>query len=185
MGDPALELPADYLTVDGLEHVLEAGDTGGDLSPGDSMAPGDRPGDMWTLDDAIRHLAVTKRTILRKLKNGELAGYKVPGPFGPEWRIYPSAKGNDIADDLSPPRLSPGDPVVSPPDPGMLEELRRQISNLKSENQSLHKELQGANWRNGYLESQVQSQEAQLKLLTDSRHKPGRWARFCSWFAGR
>lgn len=185
MGDPALELPSDHLTVEGLEHVLEAGDTGGDLSPGDIMAPGDPAGDMWTLDDATRHLAVTKRTVLRKLKNGELVGYKVPGPFGPEWRIYPGDRADDATGDLSPPKPSPGDPVVSPPDPALIEELRRQISDLKSENQSLQKDLQGANWRNGYLESQVQSQDTQIKLLTDSQHKAGWWVRLCSWFVGR
>jgi hypothetical protein len=55
------------------------------------------------------------------------------------------------------------------------------------------KELQGAYWRNGRLESQVeelqkivQFQEEQLrehmKLLTDSQHKPGWWAKFSTWF---
>ena len=81
MGDPTVKLKANHLTVEGLEHVLEAGDTGDDLSPGDIMAPSDQPGDMWTLDDATRKLGVTKRTVLRKLKNGELTGHKVPGPF--------------------------------------------------------------------------------------------------------
>jgi hypothetical protein len=185
MGDPALEVPTDHLTVEGLEHVLEAGDTGGDLPPGDIMAPGDPAGDMWTLDDAVRHLTVTKRTVLRKLKNGELAGYKVPGPFGQEWRIYPDDRADDIAGDLSPPKSSGTDPVVSPPDPSLIEELRRQISDLKSENQSLQKDLQGANWRNGYLESQVQSQETQIKLLTDRQHKQGWWTRLYSRLGGR
>lgn len=185
MGDPALELPADHLTVEGLEHVLKTGDTGGDLSPGDSMAPGDPPGDMWTLDDATRQLGVTKRTVLRKLKNGELAGYKVPGPFGQEWRIYPGDKSGDTAGDLSPAIESPGDLGVSPPVPSLVEELRRQVNELKSENQSLQKELQAASWRNGYLESQVQSQDMQIKLLTDSQHKVGWWRRFCSWALGQ
>lgn len=182
MGDPALEVSADHLTVDGLEHVLEAGDTGGDLSSGDITAPGDTGGETWTLDDAARLLGVTKRTVLRKLKNGELTGYKVPGPFGQEWRIHPGDKGGDKGDDQSPATASPGDLGVSPPVSPLVEELRRQVNELKSENQSLQKELQAASWRNGYLESRVENQEVQMKLLTDSQHKPGRWARFCSWF---
>jgi excisionase family DNA binding protein len=185
MGDPALEASSDHLTVEGLEHVLEGGDTGDDLSPGDIMAPGDRGGDMWTLDEATRLLGVTKRTVLRKLKSGELTGYKVPGPFGQEWRIYPGDKAGDMAGDLSPAIASPDDLGVSPPVPALVEELRRQLDELKSENQSLQKELQAASWRNGYLESQVQSQDTQIKLLTDSQHTAGWWRRFCSWFTGR
>ena len=56
-----------------------------------------------------------------------------------------------------------------------------------------NKELQAAYWRNGRLENQVeelqqvvQFQQEQLrdhmKLLTDSQHKPGWWAKFSSWF---
>jgi hypothetical protein len=55
------------------------------------------------------------------------------------------------------------------------------------------KELQGAYWRNGRLENQVeelqkvvQFQQQQLtehmKLLTDSQHKKGWWAKFATWF---
>lgn len=184
MSDPALELPINYLTVEGLEHVFEPGDNGGDLSPGDSTPPGDQPADIWTVDDAIRHLGVTRRTILRKLKNGELVGYKVPGPFGQEWRIHPVDKGGDFTGDLAPPSLSSGDQPVSPPDSGLVDEFRRQILELKTENQTLQKELQGAHWRNGYLESQMLEREKEIKLLTDSQRKVGMWRRICKWLAG-
>lgn len=184
MGNSAKKLAADHLTVDGLEHVLEADDIGGDLSPGDSQATGDPPREMWTLETAMRHLGVTKRTVLRKLKTGELTGYKVPGPYGHEWRIYPGDSCDDTASDLSPPALTPGDPEQSPGVTVLVEELRRQITELKSENQGLQKDLQGANWRNGYLESQVQSQTEQIQLLTDSRHSHRRWwHKFMSYFS--
>lgn len=183
MGDPAEKLIPDHLTVDGLEHVLEAGDTGGDLSPSDSQATGDPSGEMWTLEKAMRHLCVTKRTVLRKLKTGELTGYKVPGPYGQEWRIYPDDSSDDTNSDLSPAAPSPGDLEPSPGVTFLVDELRRQIAELKSENQALHTDLQGANWRNGYLESQVQSQTEQLKLLTDSQSKHRAWwRRFMSYF---
>lgn len=35
-----------------------------------------------------------------------------------------------------------------------------------------------------YLRSQVDEKDTQLKLLTDSQHKQGWWARFSSWFTG-
>jgi|SRR5579884_3939546 len=185
MGDPAEKLIPDHLTVDGLEHVLEADDIGGDLSPGDRQATGDPASEMWTLEAAMRNLGVTKRTVLRKLKTGELTGYKVPGPYGQEWRIYPDDSTGDISSDLSPLAPSPGDPGTSSGVTSLVDELRRQIAELKSENQALHTDLQGANWRNGYLESQVQSQTEQLKLLTDSQsvHR-GWWHRFMSYFGG-
>lgn len=54
------------------------------------------------------------------------------------------------------------------------------------------KELQAANWRNGHLETRVQDLESQLaskaeeiKLLMDSQHKSGKWARFKAWFFGQ
>lgn len=182
MGNPALEPTEDRLTFEGLDHVLKASDLGDDLSWGDDMATGDPPGDMWVLDDAIKFLGFTKRTILRKLKTGALRGYKVPGPYGQEWRIYPS----DKFDDSSSPDPSPGDNRRSPgANTDLIDELKRQISELKTESQSLQKNLQAATWRNGYLESQVKSQETQIKLLTDGQYKHGLWQRFQSWILNK
>ena len=36
--------------------------------------------------------------------------------------------------------------------------------------------------RNGYLQSQVETSQEAIKLLTDSQHKRGWWAKFSSWF---
>lgn len=49
----------------------------------------------------------------------------------------------------------------------------------------LQNQLQAASFRNGYLESQLENQREQIKLLTDSQNKGGWWARFSSWFFGR
>ena len=101
----------------------------------------------------------------------------MPGIYGQEWRIYP----DDKAGDLSPPSLTPGDLQRSPGAIDLLHELKHQISELKTENQSLQKDLQAATWRNGYLEAQVESQETRIKLLTDSQHKQGWWPRLKNW----
>jgi hypothetical protein len=48
--------------------------------------------------------------------------------------------------------------------------------------------LEAANYRIGWLESQLREREQdveELKLLTDSQHKISRWQRFRSWFFGR
>ena len=45
--------------------------------------------------------------------------------------------------------------------------------------------LEAATYRIGYLEAQLESERKQVKLLTDSQHKPGWWTRFCTWFMGQ
>jgi len=44
------------------------------------------------------------------------------------------------------------------------------------------KKLEAATYRIGWLESQLQEREKEVKLLTDSQHKPGWWAKFSTWF---
>lgn len=46
------------------------------------------------------------------------------------------------------------------------------------------RKLEAATYRVGYLESRLEDRESQIKLLTDSQHKGGWWARFSSWFFG-
>ena len=48
--------------------------------------------------------------------------------------------------------------------------------------QELQLKLEGATYRIGYLEAQLENERAQMKLLTDSQHKGGWWAKFSSWF---
>jgi predicted DNA-binding transcriptional regulator AlpA len=44
--------------------------------------------------------------------------------------------------------------------------------------------LEAASMRIGYLEARTENYETQIKLLTDSQHKSGWWARFGAWFLG-
>jgi hypothetical protein len=46
----------------------------------------------------------------------------------------------------------------------------------------LQNQLQAASWRNGYLESKLEEREREIKLLTDSQHKPSWWQRFKAFF---
>lgn len=198
------ESPIDATSIDGLEHLLQSGDAtlGDEMAPADqrddvslvsadrssdlSLAPPDQAGDMWTIEDAINKLRITRRTIFRKLKTGELTGYKVPGPFGPEWRLYPHDQSDSIVapGDRQPvTRLLDADhPVIAAVPVELIDELRKQITELKSEKHLLEKDLQAANWRNGYLESQSEIKDQEIKLLTDSQHKSGWWSHFSSWF---
>lgn len=42
--------------------------------------------------------------------------------------------------------------------------------------------LEAATYRVGWLESQLQERDKEIKMLTDSQHHQNWWARFASWF---
>jgi hypothetical protein len=72
-------------------------------------------------------------------------------------------------------------PDMGQPDPVQATEVTKHLELIRD----LQNQLQAASFRNGYLESQLENQREQIKLLTDSQHKGGWWARFSSWFFGR
>ena len=45
--------------------------------------------------------------------------------------------------------------------------------------------LEAANYRVGYLEAQLVERDTQIKLLTDTQSKPGKWHQFINWFMGQ
>lgn len=67
--------------------------------------------------------------------------------------------------------------------------VETQLDAARSDNESLaalvemSKKLEAANYRIGWLESQLLEREREVKLLTDSQHKPGWWARLKKWCA--
>jgi hypothetical protein len=126
-------------------------------------------GDMWTLDEAIRKLGITRRTAFRKLKNGDLTGWKVQGPYGLEWRIDPV----NPVDDSHP--VSVTTVVTAEPETTVPLHTLHLIEQLQAK-------LEGATYRIGYLESKLEDRDYQIKLLTDSQHKPGWWAKLSNWF---
>jgi|GEM_PF-1406456 hypothetical protein len=63
-----------------------------------------------------------------------------------------------------------------------LVEMKTRLSIFENENRELKAQLQGATYRNGFLEAKLEDKENQILLLTDSQSKQGWWARFSSWF---
>lgn len=178
-------------TVDGLDDLFqkttssEQGDDQGALL---KIVHGDDQGvqpticnpDHWTLQVAAETLRLSIATIRRRLSKGQLAGYKIDGINGPEWRIIPPAQN---------PNTDHGHPAQSVEHPvqPVISALLGRLSDIESQLTQSQKDLQAANWRNGYLESQLENEREhikQLKLLTDSQHKPGWWARFKKWCTG-
>jgi hypothetical protein len=113
-----------------------------------------------------------------RIKSGEIAAEKVEGPNGPEWRIFPAR--------VTQPFRDPYVTVATPADNRLLD----MIQELQHKLDGANRELQGANYRVGYLENQVHEREReldthkeQLKLLTDSQERHRRWwHRFMSYF---
>lgn len=176
MTDPAAKTQSDPPTdnqitveLDGLDQIFEHGDK--------TVLAGYQQGAdrVLTLKEACSHYNLGASTIRAKIKNGEIAASKTEGPNGPEWRIFPDRILAGCQQGIS--------TVVTGYQQGqdlqsLLELARDQAIQLETINQ----QLQAASFRNGYLESQLQEREKEIKLLTDSQHSPGWWSRLKNWF---
>lgn len=222
MSDTARDYqPLSAATTDGMEDLFEPKDTPAQpnllaqYSPGlDNLQAEDSPaldtiGQPWTVAEAAKQLRVSEKTILRRLQKGTLAGHKVIGQFGLEWRINPIEVKDRIPEiaqprtpqDICPVQDTPAQAVeiIEPRTPqdistesenSILTIAVEQPTNLviqileeqKQEIAALREQLEGAIYRNGYLESKLEDREKQILMLTDSQHKGGWWAKFSSWF---
>ena len=151
----------------------------------------------WTPQEAAAFFGVSVRTIRRRLQDGTLDGSKMPGPNGLEWRVNPVArtdKGSvrvDVPDssDKDSVRMDTTDSsdkdsvtVQSTETTALADKLFDYLREKDELLLSKDKDLQAASATIGYLKAQIEAQDQQLKLLTDSQHKGGWWAKFSSWF---
>lgn len=142
-------------------------------------------------DEAARRLGISTRAVIKRLKSGSMRGFRDESKPRAEWRIYWEEPGSEpvgtgsfqgTGGGTSEPSGSFGAaPAQKVPDNGS--------AYLIEMNKQLLEQLQVLTYRNGYLESQLSEREKdilerdeQVKLLTDSQHKGGWWARFSSWF---
>ena len=149
----------------------------------------------------IRDRGSSVNALKKQLRKGNVIGHKLDTKHGSKWFVEPS--------ELS--RLAPTDanlcqaPVTTcasiesapvPTDANLCQVPVTTCSVIQSEPvptsvetdehlnyiQELQLKLEGATYRIGYLEAQLENERAQIKLLTDSQHKGGWWAKFSSWF---
>lgn len=133
-----------------------------------------------TLEDAAKRLNLSERTVQRRLKNGQLKGYKIAGPRGPEWRI----KVESCEDTTGQAFAASDDTTFSTDDTTIVETVSTEDTTRDSKAttanaftqfaefyhvqiETLQEKLEAATYRNGYLEAQLSSAESQLKLLPD------------------
>lgn len=75
--------------------------------------------------------------------------------------------------------------IGSPYQVGPTDEQSAVIAAYKEQIKELQNKLDAAAYRLGYLEHERETHVEQIKLLTDSQHEPGWWARFTKWCAGQ
>lgn len=176
-------------TTEGLEDLFEPEVVAATQVLPKQGLPSDHQG--LAVEEAANALGVSARTVIKRLRKGTLAGFKVQDKFGDKWVVSPEAISGAPLVEVE---QGPGAPHHSHEDgpgpthvgPGEHHDLSMQRLLDIVERQS--KELQAAHWRNGHLETRVADLEEQtriqndhIKLLTDSQHKTGWWVRFTKW----
>lgn len=168
MSQPAPELrPLESSTIEGLEDFFEA-----EVLPGTTTDYQVVPTKGVPVDAAAKALGLSVKTIKDRLRKGTLPGFKKRDRFGEKWMVCLDEEHQVLP--------GPTDQVL----PGTTEpssELQALIAVLENKD----RELQAAAFRNGYLEAQLAERDQQIKLLTDSQHKSGGWARFRKWLLGQ
>jgi hypothetical protein len=160
----------------------------------------DSSAELWTVAEAAKSFGVSEKTILRRLQKGTINGFKVQGQFGLEWRIESGPTSQVLFDNAVTKDRTPEDIISVEDSPAQVVEIAedspaqgvlkpldtlghdRLIDEQRHEIARLRQQLEGAIYRNGYLESKLEDRETQIKLLTDTQNKGGWWARFSSWF---
>ena len=195
MSDTARET-SNYQTVEpisteGLDDLFQEGllEASSETVEGVLLEPRGIP-----VEVAAQYLGMSTSGILKRLRRGSLAGFKVPSKRGEKWLVRYEALPQGVLNTAKEP-LVVSEGVLDHPEEssGVALDLTKESSeepsldqalldDLKRRNIDLEAKLQAASWRNGYLESKLEDRENQIKLLTDSQHKPGWWAKFSSWF---
>lgn len=182
MGQPQVNVEADVVQLDGLEQFFEPGtetpattttETHADVITVTSTPTG------WTLKQAADKLLVSVNTIRKRIKDRELHGYKVQGPNGPEWRITPPTETHSTTSTDTPTGSAT---VTSTP---TINALLKVIEGQSKQMDAMSEQLKAASDVMMYQRSQLETRDAQIKLLTDSQHKAGWWQRFKSWAQGK
>lgn len=167
MGQPKLVPQNDPVEVDGLEEIFIESETV--ALPSEEVRVTLPRG--LTFKEACVHYGLKATALRVRIKSGEISAEKIEGMNGPEWRIYPTQPQRNPAVTQTLPDSAPPDTMLFQ----LLQDMRKQLD-------SANHQLQAATYRNGYLESQLETKELQIKLLTDGQHKQGWWRQFCSWF---
>jgi len=147
------------------------------------------------IETAAKQIGSSVNALKKRLRKGTVRGVKQETKHGEKWFVEPSEIRR-----LAPVTIKQTIPVTSTgaaPEPNIEAPVTGATFVSTSESvlvriQELEQKLEGATFRNGYLEAENEglkallgAQETHIKLLTDSQHKPASWRKFWSWFTGR
>lgn len=175
MTEPARDLnilPA--TTIEGLEELFDA-----EVIPGTTDSYQVGPTEGLPVEEAAKILGISTKTVKDRLRKGTLKGFKQKDRFGEKWMVCLDADRQVLPGATEP--VAVGSPYQVGPTAGenpIIQAYKEQIKELQNK-------LDAATYRLGYLEHERETHLEQIKLLTDSQHKPGWWARFTKWCAGQ
>jgi len=164
-------------TTEGLDELFEA-----EVLPGPTdLVGGGIPGPTEGLpvEDAAKLLGISAKTVKDRLRKGTLTGFKKKDRFGEKWMVVLPGPTDSVGGGI--PRPTDSVQVGSPYQVGPTDEQSAVIDAYKEQIKELQNKLDAAAYRLGYLEHERETHVEQIKLLTDSQHKPGWWARFTRW----
>jgi hypothetical protein len=144
-----------------------------------------------SVDEAAKILQLSPKTIKDRLRKGSLRGFKAKDKFGERWLVC-----LDFEASVAPTELKgvPGEDGVvhggngsKSVTPTLLvghtdSQNNELLKAYKEQIKDLQNQLQAASYRLGYLEHERSTHLEQIKLLTDSQHKPSWWQRFKAFF---
>lgn len=147
------------------------------------------------VEQAASILGTSVNALKKRLRKGTLHGKKFEIKHGEKWFVDLSEIEKHKAS-LEPVPIADGAPATSAtepvsgypaPAPSSAEQVE-----LVALLQDLERKLEGASFRNGYLEAENEglrallgAKDSQIKLLTDRQHKSSGWSRFWLWFTGQ
>jgi hypothetical protein len=146
---------------------------------------------------AAMQLGLSVSGVLKRLRKGDLPGFKVPARRGEKWMVCATALPEGVLGLAKESLICSEESLICSEESSICseeslaiecaQEAAAQTSNIDVA--GLLRKLEGATYRIGYLESQLEERQKeielhqqQIKLLTDSQHKPSWWAKFSSWF---
>jgi len=147
-----------------------------------------------SVEQAAAFVGVSVRAIQKRLKRGTLEGVKTKHGLTERWLVNAATLGLSKTDasteahETNPLIVDASEvELVREPGANVAESVREldapAIEDYKDKLiTDLQNQLQAASWRNGYLESKLEERNIQIKLLTDSQHKPSWWQRFTAFF---
>jgi hypothetical protein len=209
MGDPAPDATINPLAIEGMESLFledspqeKSGQSGTVQDKTDEIfgSVQDSPSGLVnpiSVEEAARLLGISSNAVCKRLRKGTLIGKKIIGKFKDEWLV----EGVGLIEVLnvefsksedSPDGTASGSRTVqdqTDDGPSFIQDSPDSVTRLLDLVEKQSAKLEAAAGQIGYLQAQLETQtkllqvkDDQLKLLTDSQHKRGFWARFGSWF---